>query len=100
PRLGLNNDNLPDEKAPKDTIEIHATFTEENGFFGLTSFLSYAAGELRKCYDWAEQSKRLKGSKHSFIWRRIAEDLIEAEGFLKKTYSFDLDQHKILDLLI
>jgi hypothetical protein len=100
PRLGLNDDNLPDEKAPKDTIEIYATFTEENGFFGLTSFLSYAASELRKCHEWAEQSKKLKGAKHSFIWKRIAEDLIETEGFLKKTYSFDLDQHKILDLLI
>jgi molecular chaperone HtpG len=100
PRLGFNEDGVPDEIAPKDTIEIHATFTEENGFFGLTSFVAYAAQELRKCHDWAEASRKTKGSKYSFVWRRIAEDQIETEGFLRKTYSFDLDQYKILDLLI
>jgi molecular chaperone HtpG len=100
PRLGTNDDGFPDQKAPKDTIEVHATFREESGFFGLTSFLVYAAKEIKKCNDWAEVSKKTKGSKHSFIWRKIAEDQIETEGFLKKTYSFDLDQHKILDLLI
>jgi molecular chaperone HtpG len=100
PRLGLNEEGVPDDKAPKDTIEIHATFTEENGFFGLTSFLSYVAQELRKCHDWTETSRKAKGSKYSFVWRRVAEDQIETEGFLRKTYSFDLDQYKILDLLI
>jgi hypothetical protein len=100
PRLGLNDEGVPDDKAPKDTIEIHATFNEENGFFGLTSFLNYAGKELRKCYDWVELSRKTKGSKYSFVWKRIAEDQIETEGFLKKTYSFDIDQYKILDLLI
>jgi molecular chaperone HtpG len=100
PRPGVNEEGVPDDKAPKDTIEIHATFKEENGFFGLTSFLSYAAKELRKCHDWAETARKTKGSKYSFVWKRIAEDQIETQGFLKKTYSFDLDQHKILDLLI
>jgi molecular chaperone HtpG len=33
PRIGLNDERIPDPKAPKDTIEVHATFTEENGFF-------------------------------------------------------------------
>ena len=94
PRLGINDEGVPDEKAPKDTIEIHATFTEENGFFGLTSFLTYAASELRKCHEWTENSKKQKGSKYSFVWKKIAEDQIETDGFLKKTYSFDLDQHK------
>lgn len=100
PRMGLNDDKIPDESAPKDTIEIHARFTDENGFFGLTSFLSYVASELRKSHDWAEASKKSKGSKYSFIWKKIADDQIETEGFLKRTYSFDLDQYKILDLLI
>jgi molecular chaperone HtpG len=100
PRIGLNEDRIPDPKAPKDTIEVHARFTEEDGFFGLTSFLTYAALEIRKCNEWAEGSKKSKAAKHSFLWRRIAEDQIETDGFLKETYSFDLDQHKILDLLI
>ncbi|PWW71537.1 hypothetical protein C7212DRAFT_349018, partial [Tuber magnatum] len=100
PRMGLNDERLPDPLAPKDTIEVHATFTEENGFFGLTSFLSYVAQEIRRCHEWAEGSKKTKAVKHSFIWRKIAEDQIETQGFLKETYSFDLDQHKILDLLI
>jgi molecular chaperone HtpG len=100
PRLGLNEEGIPDAKAPKDTIEVHATFNEENGFFGLTSFLTYAAQEVRKCHDWVESSRKAKGSKYAFVWKKISEDQIETEGFLKKTYSFDIDQYKILDLLI
>ncbi len=100
PRMGLNEERMPDLNAPKDTIEVHATFTEENGFFGLTSFLQYVAQEIRKCHDWAEASKKARAIKHSFVWRKIADDQIETQGFLKETYSFDLDQKKILDLLI
>jgi molecular chaperone HtpG len=48
--------------------------------------------------DWSHPKS--KGSKYSFVWKKIAEDQIETEGFLKQTYSFNLDQYKILDLLI
>ena len=55
PKLGLNKEGNPDPDAPKDTIEVHAYFTREDGFFGLTSYLKYAAAELRKCNDWCKQ---------------------------------------------
>ena len=100
PRLGVNDDGVPDSKAPRDTVEVHARFTDENGFFGLTSFLAYANKELRQCYEWSELFKKKQGVKHSFNWRKIAEDKIETDGFLRKTFAFDLDQDKILDLLI
>lgn len=99
PKLGLDVDGLPDEKAPKDTIEIHAFFSKENGFFGLTSFLSYAAEQLRKSHEWITTTLKMKQARHEFPWRRIDDSNIETEGFIRETFEFTIDQARILDLL-
>ena len=99
PKLGLNEDGLPDEKAPKDTVEVHAYFTKEDGFFGLTSYLSYAAAELSRTHDWIATTEKLKLAAHEFPWRKIDDSGIETEGFIRDTFEFTLDQARILDLL-
>jgi molecular chaperone HtpG len=98
-RIGVNDDKLPDPSAPKDTIEVHAQFSDENGFFGLTQFLAYADKEVRRCFEWAERFQKRHGVRHAFPWKKVASDKIETSGFLPETFSFDLDQHRILDLL-
>lgn len=82
-----------------DTIEVHATFTDADGFFGLTAFLTYANGQLRKSHEWADASRRTRGANHEFPWRHIDDSHIEAIGFLSTPFSFDIDQQRILDLL-
>ena len=88
-----------DEKAPRDTIEVHAYFTEESGFFGLAAYLVFAQAEVRKTYAWAREANRQKGVPHQFPWRRIDDTNIETKGFLRDTFEFTVDQPKILDLL-
>lgn len=99
-QIGKNEDGLPDEHAPRDTIEVHAHFSDESGFFGLTSFLTYVKSELRQSFKWNEICRRQSATKHRFIWKNIVDDSVETAGFLPKTFSFTLDQDKILDLLI
>lgn len=99
PKLGVNRDGLPDESAPKDTIEVRAFFSREAGFFGLTLYLSYAADQLRKSNNWAELTGRVAGVGHRFPWRHIDDGRVVTEGFLGKTFGFEIDQKKILDLL-
>ncbi len=82
PKLGLNVDGIPDEKAPRDTIEVHAYFTKEDGFFGLTSYLAYAAEQLKKSHEWIATTAKLKLAPHDFPWRRIDDSNIETEGFI------------------
>ena len=98
-QFGLNEKNELDENAPRDTVEVHATFSNANGFFGLTSYLVYAEAELRQSHDWISDSNRLRATKQEFPWRRIDTSRIEARGFLAKTFEFKIDQAKILDLL-
>jgi molecular chaperone HtpG len=98
-KLGLNDEGLPDEKAPKDTVEIHAYFTKEDGFFGLTSYLSYAAEQLKKSNEWITTTAKNKLATHEFPWRRIDDTNIETAGFIRDTFEFTLDQARILDLL-
>jgi molecular chaperone HtpG len=99
PKMGLNDEGLPDEKAIKDTIQVHAFFKSEDGFFGLTSYLSYCATQLKLSHDWISNTAKLKLAKHEFPWRRIDDSNIETVGFLKDTFEFAIDQPKILDLL-
>jgi molecular chaperone HtpG len=98
-KLGLNKDGFPDEKAQKDTIEVFANFTSENGFFGLTSYLFYARKQLERSNDLAAQVNKQFGASYEFPWRYVDDSGVETEGFLKDTFEFSLDQAKILDLL-
>lgn len=99
PQLGHNREGALDEDAPKDTIEVHAYFTKESGFFGLTSYLVYAQDQIRKSYEWAQASSRQLAAPHQFPWRYIDDSNIETQGFLRDTFEFTIDQARILDLL-
>ncbi|MFE4622511.1 MULTISPECIES: HD domain-containing protein [Streptomyces] len=96
---GTDKDGIPSDSAPQDTIAVHATFTDENGFFGLTSYLKYAADQLRKSYDWVQRSNSNQGTKYYFPWRVIDTTRVEARGFLTEPFQFTIDQEKVLDLL-
>ncbi|MFI6079293.1 ATP-binding protein [Actinoplanes sp. NPDC051343] len=82
-----------------DTVEIHAHFDQEDGFFALTSYLAYAREQLEQSYRWARESRRQHGSRYEFPWRNIDESQISTKDFLPKQYGFDIDQGKVLDLL-
>jgi molecular chaperone HtpG len=99
PKLGINEEGQPDESAPRDTVEVYAYFTKEDGFFGLTSYLGYAAEQLKKSNEWIASTVKSRLSKLEFPWRRIDDSNIETEGFIRDTFEFTIDQAKILDLL-
>ena len=92
-------DELADVPPKQDTIEVHALFTNANGFFGLTSYLAYADQQLKKSHEWISNAQRTDRSVYDFPWRRIDDANVEASGFLPKPFSFELDQERILDLL-
>jgi molecular chaperone HtpG len=96
---GLNDEGVADEHAVRDTIEVNAYFTNETGFFGLTSYLVYAANQLRQSNEWVTTTKKQNFAKHEFPWRKIDDTQIETEGFIRESFEFTIDQAKILDLL-
>ncbi|MFI8179571.1 ATP-binding protein [Actinacidiphila glaucinigra] len=99
PAWGFDEEGNLSEDAPRDTISVHATFTDENGFFGLTYYLKYAAEQLRKSFDWIQRSNSKLGTKYYFPWRVIDTSRVEAKGFLTEPFQFTIDQEKVLDLL-
>ncbi len=98
-QMGIGKEGVPDEAAPRNTIEVHAYFTKPDGFFGLTSYLAYAQTQLQKSHEWTIAAKEAQGAKHQFPWRFIDDQWIETEGFLRESFEFTLDQARILDLL-
>lgn len=99
PALGRDRDGKVSSNALSDTIEVHATFDDPNGFFGLTSYLLYAQAELAQSYNAIHKSQKNVLKNYSFPWKTINTDNIDTEGFLTDSFEFELDQHKILELL-
>jgi hypothetical protein len=99
PKIGINDDGQPDEKAPKDTIQVHAFFKDEDGFFGLTTYLAYCTEQLKLSHQWIANAARAELVRHEFPWRKIDDSNIQTVGFLRDTFEFAIDQAKILDLL-
>lgn len=98
-QVGLDRDGKPDANAPRDTIEVYAYFTEENGYFGLTSYLTYAEKQLSKTHEWVTFARKSHWLSYEFPWTHIDQNNIETEGFLRSTFKFTIDQPNILDLL-
>ena len=99
PKMVRDRDGRVNENRQSSTVEVHAQFTEEEGFFALTTYLAYASRELNQSYEWASESNRKHGSSYTFPWRDIDTSHIKTVGFLPSHYEFKLDQGKILDLL-
>jgi len=96
---GHDREGNQSDGAAKSCIEVFATFADAEGFFGLTSYLRYAEGELLQTFEWAETSRTEAGNKYYFPWRRIDDSEVTATGFLPERLGFPLDQEKILELL-
>jgi molecular chaperone HtpG len=99
PQLGRDEDGNFADGAPQDTMEVYAKFDDSDGFFGLTSYLRYAAGQLRQSYEWIRRSQERLATRHEFPWQRIDDTHVTAKGFLPQRLSFTLDQGRILELL-
>lgn len=98
-QLGRDKDGNFDDQAPRDTIEVHARFSKQEGFFALTNYLLYAGEQIQKSYDKTKIANKTQGVRHHFPWRKIDDSNIETKGFLKETFGFTIDQPKILKLL-
>jgi molecular chaperone HtpG len=94
-----DEDGNVDNDAPRDTIEVVAQFSDEDGFFGLSAYLTYVGGQLRQTYDWSEEARRRHGSVFSFPWKYVDESQILTKGFLRDSFEFTLDTKRVLDLL-
>ena len=94
----LDGDGIATNQQP-DTISVYAKFDNENGYFGLTSYLRYAQKELRKSHSLVEKSSAALTKKLQFPWKDIDDSSVEADGFIPSPFEFRIDQAKILDLL-
>lgn len=98
-KVAVDEDGNLDPDAPRDTVEIHAYFEKSDGFFGLTSYLSYAGDQLKQNFEWLQKAAKVGSTQHVIPWRRIDETNVKTEGFLKESFEFTLDSARILDLL-
>ena len=95
----VDQEGRTDNSLSSDTIEVFAYFSEAEGFFGLTSYLRYAESQLERSFQAIEKSRKQHGGFNQFPWRKIDDRNVEAEGFIPRTFGFELDQSRILTLL-
>ena len=85
--------------AQSDTVSVFAKYDNENGFFGLTSYLQYAQSQILASHAAIKKAHPGTNEKYQFPWKVIDDSDVEADGFDPRPYQFRLDQSKILDLL-
>ncbi|WP_020602704.1 HD domain-containing protein [Spirosoma spitsbergense] len=100
PQSKKNKDGKIDNTLDKDTFEVVAFFEDENGYFGLISYLNYADNELKNNYRFHEIAKQVAVSSYEYPWKHINDSGIQTKDFDKRQFEFVLDQNKILDLLV
>lgn len=98
-KKGVDSDGNIREDAPRDTVEVHARFTDGNAYFGLTTYLDYAERQIRASSDLIAKSNQAFDTKHYFPWKYIDTSNVATKGFIKEQFTFTFDQAKILDLL-
>lgn len=94
-----SRDQESNELIESDAVEVHAKFKEAEGYFGLTTYLQYAAKQLHQSHEWCKESQASAVSHYHFPWKSIDISHVEASGFVTKQFGFNIDQAKILDLL-
>lgn len=99
PAPGRDREGKASLTEQSDTIQVFARFEKSDGFFGLTSYISYVRAQLNACQEALNKSEKELANPPKFPWKFIDDSKVEAVGFLTKSFGFELDQHKILDLL-
>ena len=99
PAPGRDREGKASNTAQSDTIQFFARFEKSDGFFGLTSYLAYVRAQLNACQEALRKSEAELPEPPLFPWKFVDDTGVEAVGFLTKSFGFELDQHKILDLL-
>lgn len=97
PVIGPDGSVQPEKQS--DTIAIYAKFKNEDGYFGLTSYLKYAQTQLNATFNIVRNSNKSARVPLDFPWRAVDISNVEAEGFIPRQFEFNLDQRKILELL-
>lgn len=99
PRPAFDLDgNATDDVLP-DTISVYAKFKDQNGYFGLTSYLRYAQSQITESFDVVQKANKQITKKYLFPWRQVDDSKVEADGFIPTPFQFKIDHERILDLL-
>jgi molecular chaperone HtpG len=99
PTPAMDKNGAVNKDVQPDSVTVFAKFDNENGFFGLTSYLAYAAKQLFYSYSCVQKANLITANKVEFPWRGIDDSQVEAVGFIPNPFEFQIDQTKILDLL-
>lgn len=100
PQFKFNKEGNIDSSLQMDSFEIQAIFKHEEAYFAFIAYIEYAKNELIKSANICNLANLKFGKQYMFPWKNIDVSRVEAIGFEKRKFSFELDQNKILDLLI
>lgn len=89
----------PAVAADQYKVKLYGFFKEAEPFFALMNHVRYATSELRRCVDWSAHAASSQDD-FRFRWSTIDTADVEAHGFEREQFSFQVDREKILNLLI
>ena len=98
-KVAVDESGIASATLPRHTIEVFATFTEDDAYFGLTSYLRYASAQIMSTHEILQKTTRHTPRSYEFPWQHVDDANVQVEYALKRPFGFEIDQEKILDLL-
>ena len=85
PKIAVDREGNANANLQSDTVEVFATFTDDDAFFGLTSYLRYVGEQLSTLYGFFK-SLVVSPRPYEFPWRYVDDGNVEVEGFIKPSF--------------
>ncbi len=89
----------PSQSDPTE-IRLDAFCTDHRMYFYLQDFIRIVNEELARCRAWLETSPAGVASRYYLVHRLVTDEGLRAEGFLAEKFQLELDQRRVIDLLM
>jgi hypothetical protein len=81
-------------------VAVHAVCRNPRVYFYLKDFIKICDEELSRCRSWLEAAPAIIATHYFLNARHVSDAGLQAHGFIAERFELELDQHRIIDLLM
>src|SRR5262249_3373735 len=81
-------------------IRVDAVCSNPKAYFYLKDFIRICDEEISKCRGWLGSVPSAVSSRYELAAKSVSDSGLQAQGFIAERFELELDQHRIIDLLM
>ena len=87
-------------QADSSEIKVDAVCDDHRMYFYLRDFVALADAELQRCRSWLDSMPPAVVARYHLDARRVSREGLRAEGFVAERFELQLDQRRVIELLM